>query len=276
MAAQNRREIGAWGPIKNEIIEKYAKSYTTILSKKSWCTTMYVDVFAGSPFNTLRRTGELVPGSAQRSLNVTPPFDQYLFVDADQTKVADLHEMVRGRAGARVVHGDGNEVLRRDVIPRLETNRKLRSLILLDPYGLDLEWHVVERLGKTTRAEIILNFPIMDINRNAVHRTADTIQDKSMHRMTRWWGDDSWRTSFFEPDHQLNLFGDPARERKVVDNDGIVAAYCSRLRQRAGFKFVAAPFPVVNSKNATLYYLVFATPQPVASDIMRQILSKYR
>ena len=44
---------------------------------------------------------------------------------------------------------------------------------MLDPYGLHLDWEVIETAGKMRSIEIFLNFPIMDMNRNALWRNPD-------------------------------------------------------------------------------------------------------
>jgi hypothetical protein len=54
-------------------------------------------------------------------------------------------------------------------------------------------------------------------------------------------------------------------------NSAIVAAFRERLKEVAGFKFVPEPLPMMNSKNAIVYYLFFASPKPVAQDIITHI-----
>ncbi|MGC4105095.1 MAG: three-Cys-motif partner protein TcmP [Thermomicrobiales bacterium] len=277
MTSKHRREIGNWGLIKNEIVEKYAKAYTTILThtNQAWAKTMYVDVFAGSPENAVKGTGELVAGSAMRALQVVPAFDELYFVDLDDSKIDDLEVMVAEHSGARVIHGDGNDVLRDRILPLLEQDSKRRALILLDPYGMDVSWDVVERLGKCGHAEIILNFPTMDINRNALRRDPGKILESAEEEMTRWWGDDTWRSGFYRQSPQLTLFDEPRREEKTVNNDDVVIAYVERLRGVAGFRYVSRPYPMRNGKKATMYYLVHAGPKEVGKRIFDDIQMKY-
>jgi hypothetical protein len=53
--------------------------------------------------------------------------------------------------------------------------------------------------------EIFLNFPIMDINRNVLRRDPTSIDPNQADRLTRYWGDDSWRTAAYSTTG--NLFG---------------------------------------------------------------------
>ena len=59
-------------------------------------------------------------------------------------------------------------------------------------------------------------------------------------------------------------------------NDTIVAAFMKRLKEVAGFRFVANPLPMRNSNKAVVYYLFFACKHPIAEKIITAIFDKYR
>lgn len=59
-------------------------------------------------------------------------------------------------------------------------------------------------------------------------------------------------------------------------NEEIARAFQERLHKVAGFKNVPDPIPMRNSKGAIVYYLFFASPKPVAQDIVAQIFDKYK
>jgi hypothetical protein len=59
-------------------------------------------------------------------------------------------------------------------------------------------------------------------------------------------------------------------------NDSIVEAFQKRLKDVAGFKFVAEPLPMKNKTNAVVYYLFFAAQKPVAAKIITDIFDRYR
>ena len=68
-----------------------------------------------------------------------------------------------------------------------------------------------------------------------------------------------------------------AGQSKAIDIFlNIVEAFQKRLKDVAGFKFVPDPLPMRNSNNAVVYYLFFASQQPVAEDIITDIFKKYR
>jgi len=58
-------------------------------------------------------------------------------------------------------------------------------------------------------------------------------------------------------------------------NQVLVDAFKKRLKEKAGFQFVAEPMPMRNSSNAIVYYLFFACQKEVALKIARHILKKY-
>lgn len=275
MSSSNRFEIGPWGIVKNEIVEKYCKAYLGVFKYQNWAETCYVDVFAGAPYNSLRGTGSQVSGSAVRALDLEPSFNEYCFIDVDEVKALALENECARRPNARVIHGDGNQYLRDRMIPRLKANPKLRTLILIDPYGMEIAWDTIVALGQIGHSDVIINFPTMDINRNALRRKIEAHHPTQAARMTNLWGDDSWQDAFYAPSAQMSLFGEPVPTEKTATNQIVVGAYCDRLRDHAGFRFVSDPIGIKNSRNSVLYYLILASPKAVGKRIMKDIQKRY-
>ena len=119
--------------------------------------------------------------------------------------------------------------------------------------------------------EIFLNFSIMDANMNALHNNPASVSDAQVLRMTKFWGDDSWRTSAYR--QERGLF-EVIEEKE--SNDAVVAAYRKRLKEVAGFKHVPEPLPMRNTRGAVVYYLFFASPNPTGNKIVEHLFSKYR
>ena len=117
---------------------------------------------------------------------------------------------------------------------------------------------------------MFLNFPVMDINRNALWRNPDKVSPQQRSRMTAFWGDESWRQEGYE--QTQGLFG--TMEEKV-SNAEFEQAFRSRLLKVAGFKRVPEPLPMRN-RNAVVYYLYFASHVDVAEKIVVDIFNKYR
>jgi three-Cys-motif partner protein len=157
-----------------------------------------------------------------------------------------------------------------EVFPRLRYEDFTRGLCLIDPYGLDLDWDVIKTAGQLKTIEVFLNFPVMDMNRNVLWHDASRVDPIQRQRMTRYWGDESWRQVAYTTENDLFGF-----ERRT-DNETIATAFRDRLRDIAGFRHVPEPIPMRNSTGATVYYLFFASPKAVADKIVTQIFDKYR
>ena len=266
-------EIGYWSEVKLDIIKKYAKAYTTILAQQARISCSYVDGFAGMGVHVAKESGDYVAGSPLNALKIDPPFSEYFLVDLDGDKVDQLRGFlqVRDRSDVHVIHGDCNRVLLDNVFPRVRYEDYRRGLCLLDPYGLHLDWEVIRTAGKMRSIDIFLNFPIMDMNRNALWRRPESASAEGVARMTAFWGDDSWREAAYRT--EPTLFGE---EDVKLGNQDVVKAFRKRLRDVAGFQEVLEPMPMRNSNNAVVYYLFFASQKPVASKIVQDIFDGYR
>jgi three-Cys-motif partner protein len=270
-------EVGQWSEIKLDIVEKYGAAYAKILRarKPSIREFYYIDGFSGAGVHISRQTGQQIEGSPARALRISPSFDRYYFIDLNPKKTKYLQGLCKGRSDVSIHTGDCNEYLSKKVLPKIKFKFYNRALCLLDPYGLHLDWNVIFQAGQSKAVDMFLNFPVMDMNRNAIWRRRDLAPQEGIERMNRFWGDESWGTAAYVESPQQNLFGDPPDLVKQ-DNDAIVKAFRERLQTRAGFKFVPEPLPMTNSNNAVVYYLFFASQKPVAEKIIEDIFRKYR
>ena len=119
---------------------------------------------------------------------------------------------------------------------------------------------------------MFLNFPVMDMNRNAFWRNPEQVPQEYLVRMTRFWGDRTRKQVAYAESEQGNLFSAPDLIKR--GNDVIVAAFRRRLQDFAGFAFVPEPLPVKNKINAVVYYLF--PHKLVAKDIIEDIFAGYR
>ncbi|HLE85421.1 MAG TPA: three-Cys-motif partner protein TcmP [Thermoanaerobaculia bacterium] len=269
-------QIGYWSELKLEIVRKYAGAYSTILSRQQQPSFhhVYIDGFSGSGTHISKSKGEAVQGSPLIALEVEPPFREYFLVDLDGAKVDRLRKIVGQRSDVHIYEGDCNRVLVDQVFPQVQYKDYRRGLCLLDPYGLHLNWQVIQMAGRLKTVDLFLNFPIMDMNRNALWTKKHRVMPENRVRMTSFWGDESWQEVAYQPPKQMGLFGQGALEKQR--NEVIAGAFRERLKIDAGFARVAEPLPMRNSQGAIVYYLFFASQKEVADDIVRGIFQKYR
>ena len=271
MADSDIDEIGPWSEIKLDIVREYAQTYSQILSaqKKPQLQHVYIDAFAGAGVHISRSTKEFIPGSPLNALNVSPTFSEYHFIDINQARVEALQQVAQQRANVFVHEGDCNQVLLSEVFPKVLYKDFRRGLCLLDPYGLHLDWQVIYTAGQMKSVEIFLNFPIMDMNMNVLKHNQEAVPPEQAERMTRFWGDESWKSAAYSTTG--NLYG----YEEKTDNEAITKAFRKRLLSTAGFKHVSQPLAMRNSRDAVVYYLFFASPKPVAERIVKDIFTKH-
>lgn len=268
-------EIGYWSELKLEIVEKYGAAYTRAFKKYPRLKKYYIDGFSGAGRHVSKRTGEQVEGSPARALRISPPFDGFHFIDMNPAKTEYLQNLCKDRSDVHIHTGDSSKHLIDTLLPTIKYENYNRALCLLDPYGLHMDWEVMRIAGQSKAVDMFLNFPVMDMNRNAIWRNPEKVPQDGIRRMNKFWGDESWRTAAYEESAQHNLFGfEP--EKIKQSNDAIVAAFVKRLKEVAGFRFVADPLPMRNKTNAVVYYLFFACKHPVAETIITAIFNKYR
>lgn len=268
----NLDEIGPWSEIKLDILRDYAAPYSRIL-KSNGFHHGYIDAFSGPGLHVRKAGGEEVLGSPLVALGVVPPFDEYHFIDLDGEKVDFLRSQVGDRPDVTFYTADSNQVMLQSVLPRFTYAKRTRALCVLDPYALTLDWRVVCATGASTAVEVFINFPVMQMNRNCKKQDISQILPGELEAMDRFWGDRSWHSAMFRPSAQTTLFGD--EELDKTENRDLVNAYCQRLKDVAGFGFVAEPLAMRNSTNAVVYYLIFAGPNKTGWRIVQDIYRKY-
>ena len=265
--------------MKLDILRKYAAPYSKIVAASGF-HHLYIDGFAGPGSHLSSQSGEIVPGSPLNALSTEPPFSEYHFIDKDPTRVKQLQSYARNRANVHVYAGDCNEILLQEVFPRVKYEEYRRALCVLDPFNIDLSWEVVAAAGSMRSIEIFLNFMVMDMNMNVLLSNPEKADPEQVKRMTRFWGDESWRKVAYHDDPQRKLFGDAiagSDKVKVGDaNEKIAEAYRSRLVEVSKFGFAPIPLRFPNKKGSTIYYLFFASPNATANKIVQNIFNKYR
>jgi three-Cys-motif partner protein len=263
-------EVGIWTEIKLAILRDYLPAYSTILSKKSVIRQFaYIDGFAGAGTHISKTTGQEIEGSP--AIALAQPFDHYHFVDLDGTRVERLRKLAAGRPNVTVYTGDCNKILLEKIFPQCRYKDYRRALCLLDPYGLNPNWEVVQTAGRMRSIEIFLNFMIMDANMNVLWTDPDRVPQAQAERMNAFWGDESWRQ--FAYTTTQGLFG---QIEEKAPNQAIIVAYQKRLTDVARFRYVPDPIPMRNSKGAVVYYLFFASHNETGAKIAQDVFRKYR
>ena len=262
--------LRTWSQVKHVIVRKYIQAYSTLIARYPDLKHVYVDAFAGAGMLENMKTGGRSAGSPIIALDIKPPFHEYHFIERDETKARMLREHVGGRG---IIYGDDcNHVLLNSVLPLCRWDDHRRGFWLLDAYGMHYDWDVIAAAGAEQGVEILLNWAIHDINRNAAWRDPSRLPPDRVERMRRFWGDDTWREAAYEK--QPRLFGGKPGYRKLPYGR-IVRAYRDRLQTIAKFPYVADPLLVRTPTRQPLYYLVFASHNATGAKIAGDVFKKH-
>ena len=292
----NAMEVEQWAKVKLKCLQKYLRTYTTILSKqRKFSNCWYVDAFAGpgtlrvrknrqndrvpaflkelSPVSDSKNTeefNELINGSPRNALEISPPFTDYLFIDNDKKHIRHLNQLKKHYESKSVriavEEGDCGQILRNWMSGKRWKN--LRGVVFLDPFGMQVEWEIIEKIATTKALEIILNFPVgMAIQR--LLKNSGEFSDSERRKLSNYFGTEEWYEVLYST--QLDLVGE---HKQKVEESGEVLLNWYQKRLKSVFKCVSAPRAIYNTSNKLLYYLIFAghneTGLKIASDLLKQ------
>ena len=252
---------------KLEVIDTYLKMYQKALSRTPF-KTVYVDAFAGSGEIPLGESEgglledddearTVLAGSADRAVNIDPPFDHYLFIDKRKKCIDALRQRFEGHsAGPRIKFetGDANERVQ-EFCKRGEW-RGWRGVVLLDPFGNQVAWETVVSIATTRALDLWYLFPAGQGVFRQIGSDGRVDQNQS-RSMTKLFGTDEWQTAFLKPSTQADLFGDSPSREKVVTAESAAEFMKQRMRDvfRGGVLDEMIP---LGKHSYPSYYLIFA------------------
>lgn len=275
---------GDWTEHKLQVLSDYLAAYVKALKNQRF-EIEYIDAFAGTGYRTERESAEpgalplfpdlaadeaqgLLKGSAVRALEVVPPFHSYVFVERSRDRVASL-EALRAQYPEREIlvrQGEANQVVR-ELCERGGWNRR-RSVLFLDPYGMQVEWDTIEAVARTKAIDMWILFPL-GIGVNRLVTQSGRIPGEWRRRLDVFLGTPSWYDHFYQTKPQPTLFGD---ENHVVkaSQEVIGAFFVERLKTI--FAGVAEkPLILTNAANCPLYLFCFAAANPAGAALALRI-----
>lgn len=288
---------GEWTELKLQAFEGYVNAYLTIMNAQKkkhngWPTTIYFDGFAGSgnryssdtendsnslftEFNDyfLEKGNELYKGSAERVLSLEKKFDEYYFVDADEFSIKELKDKLKSKN----LTSNKCEFINNDVKKELiklsnYLDKNKAALVLLDPFGMQVQWSSLETLNNK-RVDLWILLPSGVI----INRLLDNKGElKHIETLTTFFGleEKQIREYFYSKQIELTLFGGKEIVQKTNDSiNKIATLYIERLRTL--FQYVTKePLKLLNSKNVPIYHFIFASNNQKALKIANQIIER--
>lgn len=271
---------GPWTDRKLRALEKYLQAYLTIFTKHPGAkkfTRHYVDAFAGSGLRAVGgveklsfETGETIDviealsymdGSVRKVLSMDRDFHKYWFVEKDAAHAQKLKKMIHNDFPMRssqstVISGDAN-----DWLPGWcdELGIMDRAVVFLDPYGMEVKWTTIEKLAITQKVDLWMLFPSSGVTRMLPRKGPPN--EAWRIRLTELFGDESWLSEFYSEETTRDLLDEYTTYSREVTTES-VSSYLVRRLGRIFTRVVESPLILQNSRNSTLFMLVFAVGNP--------------
>lgn len=282
---------GPWTEKKLDAFGKYVWSYLKILKTQPQWQTIYFDGFAGSGdrkspsaeseelIKQLSFTEEeenVYKGAAERVLTLDGGllFDYYYFVDASEQSLRQLKSKLDALPSAKNTNlnfkpGDCNKWL--GELSTALHKKQYAALVLLDPFGMQINWSSIAGL-KGTRSDVWILVPTGVIINRLLYRNG---QLEHLEKLQSFFGltEAEIKREFYTTETKLNLFGeqDEVVTKVVKPIEHIMNLYIKQLK--TVWRFVTEePLRLDNTKGRPLFHLVFASNNATALKIAKDII----
>lgn len=281
---------GSWTQKKLHAFTKYVWAYLAIMKKYNYWQTIYFDGFAGSGsrnkdkktdlYKQLKLTEEeenLYKGAAELILNTTieHQFDFYYFIDLNQSSLEKLENKLKEIEASKNKNllfkpGDSNHWIKELANAMKQNPAKYASLLLLDPFGMQINWDSIASL-KDTRSDVWILVPTGVI----VNRLLDKAGKLNhLEKLQSFFGltEEEIRNRFYKKELKQTLFGEEEVIEKVSKPIQVIAEiYIERLKT-IWKEVTEKPLVLKNSMNTPIFHFVFASNNKNAVKIAKDII----
>lgn len=285
---------GSWTEQKLQAFEKYVNAYLTIMLNQrrkfnGWPQTIiYIDGFAGcgdrfftkdqdtlsfSELNIDESEIKVYKGSAERVVKLDKKFDEYYFIDTDENALNKLKTKIEPHFDEKSKYVFWQKDINAALIESSNylDNSKV-ALILLDPFGMQLNWESIEKL-KNKKVDIWILLPSGVIINRLLDRQKNL---KNINKLESFFGitSDEIQKEFYESKKENTLFGEREINHKINDPiEKIAELYIKRLKTIWDY-VTEKPLVLYNNRNVPIYHFVFASNNKTAKNIASQIIIK--
>lgn len=148
----------------------------------------------------------------------------------------------------------------------------------MDPFATQVEWATVQTISSFGALDMWLLFPLSAIARMLpTSKKPEDIDSAWANRLTRIYGDESWRC-LYQESRQQSLFG-PLQEERPLGVDGLLEIYKRNLQLAFGARLLEESVTLKTASNSPLFELIFCVGSPsgigpaknIASHILKHI-----
>lgn len=268
---------GNWTADKVAIFIKYVKAYLEIMKDRPYFELVYFDGFAGSGEVTTKDEADVESiALSVLAIDNPRPFDMYYLVELDSEKATQLKQKVRNRFPDRVsvyiAEANCNEKIV-GLANYMRQSKNRRGLVVLDPYGMALDWAAVESL-KDVKCDVWMLVPT-GIGVNRLLTKSGKIDESWMLKLTAFLGipDLEVKQTFYREETLYNLFGEERNTVKIDKaNEKIIELYRNKLKTI--FQHVSKPHEMRNSRGSLMFHFLLASQNKTAVKIADDIIKK--
>ena len=285
---------GSWTEEKLGRLRKYLNAYMMIFTKNvqaSWYKTIYLDAFAGSGYRSSVTSrldqserdlfaalaadpdaSGLYEGSPRIAMGIDNPFSKYIFIETNPEHAALLSQLAMeefSHLHVDVVSTDANQYIQQWC--RSVDWKQWRSVVFLDPYGMQVEWLTIESIGRTRAIDMWLLFPLGQGVNRLLTRSGPP-EGSWARRLTIMLGTERWRDAFYRESLQRDLFDATPRIEKDASWDSISDFFMERLS--TCFASVARPLALRNTRGVPIFLLCFAAGNPKGAKVAVKIANE--
>lgn len=307
---------GNWTEQKLDALIAYSKAYLKVFKNQSWAETVYFDGFAGSGSAKISTTDDngllqLVEESTPEEFNVyegaarqivkmeDANFDCHVLVDRDPANIQSLEKL---RDESTHLHPNQIMIMNKDcneaihfLVDLMKKNRNRRSLVFLDPFGMQINWDSIESLKEVNYDKGGVDLWILvptgvAINR-LLPRDANNRVPGNEKKLEQYLGlpieeirdifyrpgDEHWRErgqiSLFDGFDDINIDEPLQKISKPIEK--IMDIYRQQLKKV--WKHVTEePLVLKNTRNTPIFHFVFASNNQTAIRIAKDVIDKRR
>lgn len=280
---------GSWTEKKLDAFIKYVNAYSKILKQQPQWQTIYFDGFAGSGergnmtdvaqemYKQLKLTQEeenVYKGAAERVLGMSDEllFDYHYFIDASEESLTKLEARLQALPAATKTKlmfktGDCNRWLAE--LAGALRKKKYAALVLLDPFGMQINWSSIADL-KGTRSDVWILVPTGVIINRLLYRSGKL---EHIEKLESFFGltVDEIKKEFYTTEKTPGLFGEEEITQKVMNPIAHIMNLYIRQLKTIWPHVTEQPLKLTHN-GRILFHLVFASNNATALKIAKHII----
>lgn len=284
---------GTWTEIKLQAFIDYVIKYLIILNRFPKYKTIYFDGFAGTGEAIFRKKKSpdlfdfdienqpveelnIYQGSVARVLNLQVPylFDYYYFIETNDASVQSLEKIkktIKHIPQKRIIIRKENCNKQLLKLSKALKINNYAALILLDPFGMQINWNSIKAL-KETHSDIWILIP----SGVAINRLLDHAKKiNAIKKLEDFFGfpESEIRNIFYPELRKETLFGTETTSEKIKQPiNKIIEVYRKQLK--TVWNNVSEPLILRNSKNNPIFHFIFASNNTAGLRIANYIIEK--